>query len=97
MMNDKELKYRKSIEEFIFVAESSTEIICDIVTNELSLNEHYKEKTEVRLRNALEVFFKNNRIYYPDNNMFEGKIVFNPEMMHDLTANEFTYKGVTYK
>ena len=48
MMNDKELKYRKSIEEFIFVAESSTEIICDIVTNELSLNEHYKEKTEVR-------------------------------------------------
>ena len=62
MMNDKELKYRKSIEEFIFVAESSTEIICDIVTNELSLNEHYKEKTEGRLRKALEVVFEKGRI-----------------------------------
>lgn len=72
-MDNKELKYKKGIEEFIFVAKSSTDIICDVVSNDLPFNEYNKEKIEVRLRNVVEMFFKNNRKYYPDDNMFEGK------------------------
>ena len=96
-MDNKELKYKKGIEEFIFVAKSSTDIICDVVSNDLPFNEYNKEKIEVRLRNVVEMFFKNNRKYYPDDNMFEGEIVFDAEMMSDLVTHEFTYDGVTYK
>ena len=39
-MDNKELKYKKGIEEFIFVAKSSTDIICDVVSNDLPFNEY---------------------------------------------------------
>ena len=52
-MDNKELKYKKGIEEFIFVAKSSTDIICDVVSNDLPFNEYNKEKIEVRLRNVV--------------------------------------------
>lgn len=95
-MDDKILKYKKSIEKFILVAESSAEIIDEIVIKG-RFNNYWEQEHEKGLRSNMEIFFRKNRTYYPQNNMFDGKIILNPEMMEDLIASEFTYKGKTYR
>lgn len=92
-------KDRKAIEEFVFAVEISTEIISDIITKKILLNQAMLAEFENELKKIIERYYMQNKstIYIDSDTVLNGLVKLDQEKINDLLTSCVEVDGIEYK